>query len=339
MHATAKLGAAMLVAALATACATPTSPRFALSEDCRLLEMPWSGAAAPSSGIGIGGATGGDLVTSMLDSRGRGTVSVGRPRIDVGPRIFGIDRTIRLPRAIDLLPQWLVQGPGFADGYSNSCMPIRCVVRGGWPMVVDFTQDGESDTTIEIHAPELGAPIVFELDKARGRHLQQFRLPDRFGATTRPAVLLVRSTRRGAGAARPGRVRIHGLGAGPRAVGSVAIDQVSFAPPLVRHSAGQQASYSFLSKSDFNRVSVSVLKVDNVDGEIRVGLVREFRFEGGISRGAVFGRAPPRVWDGSDAQDEPSIGSHLLQVRAWMSAREDGDWVTAWSERAVQVTE
>ena len=89
--------------------------------------------------------------------------------------------------------------------------------------------------------------------------------------TVRPAVLLLRSVRAGGGYA-PGNVQLHGLGAGPRAVGSVAIEAVEFGPPVVQRSARQQASYSFLSKSDFNHVAVSMLRVDNAAGQVRVEL-------------------------------------------------------------------
>lgn len=350
MDATAKRRVALLAALFIAACATPAKPRFDLTDDCRLRSLPWSqtSSPAPAFGFGAGGRpappqpeyraapTSGDAGSESRDG-GRGDGYSRGGGLGAG---FGLDLGSLLARSdAPDFGQWLVDGPGFADSYSNSCMPLRCFVKGGWPMVIDYTPDGESLSTIEIHVPGAAGPVVINLDNTRGRHVLQFRLPESLGSSTTPAVLLVRSMRNAPGPSAPGHVQIHGLGAGPRGVGSVAIEGVEFQPPLVRRSARQQASYRFLSKSDFNHVAVSMLRVNNVDGQIKVDLAREFRFDGGISRGSVFGEAPPRLWDGTDAQNRASIGSHLLQVRAWMSAREDADWVTAWSERSVRIAE
>jgi hypothetical protein len=339
MRRTARLGAGMLAAVLVGGCAT-TSPRFELGSDCRLRSLPWT-PGAPSPEFRVHPPTpeprGSTSGNEGLTSDGGRDGGRGDDRRGAG---FGFGLGGLLDRAqADFVPQWLADGPGFADGYSHSCMPIRCFARGGWPMVVDYTSDGASVTTIEIHVRGEAQPVVIELDNRRGRHLQQFTLPPALGNEARPAVLLLRSVRAGAGGYGAGNVQLHGLGAGPRAVGSVAIEAVEFGPPLVQRSARQQASYSFLSKSDFNHVSVSVLHVDNAGGQVRVDLAREFRFDGGISRGSVFGRNPPRQWDGTDAQNRASLGSHLLQVRAWMSAREEADWVTAWSTQPVRVAD
>jgi hypothetical protein len=349
MNATARCGATLLATVFVAACATAPKPHFELTGDCRLRSLPWSQAGTPSPGAGFGFGVGSGSARPEARSSASSDSTSDAPASRRGDGYrgggfgagFGLDIGSLLGRsdAPDFTPQWLDDGPGFADSYSNSCMPVRCFVKGGWPMVIDYTADGESLSTIEVHIPDAATPLVINLDNTRGRHLLQFALPASLGHATKPAVLLVRSMRNTPGTVTPGYVQIHGLGAGPRAVGSVAIERVDFQPPLVQRSARQQASYSFLSKSDFNHVAVSVLRVDNVDGQIKVNVAREFRFEGGINSGTVFGQAPPRLWDGTDAQNKASLGSHLLQVRAWMSARDEADWVTAWSERAVRVAQ
>lgn len=339
-------GVGMLAAALAAGCATVSTPDFDLTSDCRLRSMPWSERRAPGPGFGFGyGVIGG----SRLDSAdapqvgresSRSDGAGGRHDLGYGGIGFGFDLGGLLSggEPPDFVPQWLEDGPGLPANYSNSCIPLRCFVKGGWPLVIDYTADGASLSTIEIHVPAR-EPTVIHLDNRRGRHLLKFELPPALGAETLPAVMLVRSMRDAPGPSAPGFLQIHGLGAGPRAVGSVAIERVVFQPPLVDRSEGEQARYSFRSASDFNRVAVDVMRVDNVAGQLRVGLAREFRFDGGIDRGTVFGLTPPRFWDGTDASNRASLGSHLLQVRAWMSVREEADWVTAWSEMPVRVTE
>lgn len=339
--------AATFAAALGAGCATVSTPDFDLTSDCRLRSMPWSERRAPAPGFGFGyGVIGGSRLDSADASPGgresaRSEGGDGRRREPgYGGVGFGFDlgglRSGGEPP--DLVPQWLEDGPRFPATYSNSCIPLRCFVKGGWPLVIDYTADGASLSTIELHVPGREATVI-SLDNRRGRHLLKFELPQALGADTLPAMMLVRSVRDAPGPSAPGYLQIHGLGAGPRAVGSVAIERVVFQPPLVDRSEGQQARYSFRSASDFNRVAVDVMRVDNVAGQLRVGLAREFRFDGGIDRGTVFGLAPPRFWDGTDANNRPSFGTHLLQVRAWMSVREDANWVTAWSEMPVRVTE
>lgn len=337
----------MLILGALGACASPTKPAFEMSDDCRLRSLPWDGEAGAPDDFVFGGMFGGASRTTRPregEYRSNNDSDYPSKREDGTSRGGGFGIGIDLGRllnqsgpATDLVSDWLSEGPGFDARYSNSCMPIRCLVQGGWPMVVDYSPDGQSITTIELHVQGQARPIIHELDNRRGRHLMKFELPASIGTSSRAAVMLVRSVRSRPGESGPGHARIHGLGAGPRAVGSVAIQQVDFRPPVIQRSAQQQASYSFLSKSDFNHFSVGVLRIDGVDGQIKVDLTREFSFAGGISRGSVFGRAPEQFWDGTDAGNKVSVGNHIIQVRAWMSSRNEADWVTAWSEQTVKV--
>lgn len=347
MHTITRVIQFILILSALGACASPNKPVFEMSEDCRLRSLPWDEETGAPGGFAFGGMFGGASRTSSPrdgeyrsssanDYDGKGEDGTRRG----GGFGIGIDLGSLLNQsgpAIDLVSDWLAEGPGFDARYSNSCMPIRCLVQGGWPMVVDYSPDGQSTTTIELHVQGQPKPIIYALRNNRGRHLMKFELPASIGNSSRPAVMLVRSMRNQPGERGLGHARIHGLGAGPRAVGSVAIQQVDFRPPVIQRSAQQQASYSFLSKSDFNHFSVGVLRIDGVDGQIKVDQAREFSFAGGISRGTVFGRAPERFWDGTDAASKPSVGNHLIQVRAWMSSRNEADWVTAWSEQTVLV--
>lgn len=337
----------ILVLSALGACATPIKPAFEMSEDCRLRSLPWDGEAGAPDGFVLGGIFGGIGRTSSPREGDYGHDSesaYGDKREDStrGSGGFGIGIDLgRLLRqgspATDLVSDWLSAGPGFDTRYSNSCMPIRCLVQGGWPMVIDYSPDGQSITTIELHVQGQSKPIIYELSNKRGRQLMKFELPASIGRSSRPAVMLVRSMRDKPGERGLGHARIHGLGAGPRAVGSVAIQQVDFGPPLIRSSVQQKANYRFLSKSDFNHFTVGVLRIDGTEGQIRVDQAREFSFAGGISRGTTFGRVPERFWDGTDAANKPSLGTHIIQVRAWMSSRNEADWVTAWSEQTVLV--
>lgn len=337
-----------IAACLLGGCAAQHSVVMNVTDDCRVLRQPRSGSAdSPGMGVGVGmgagvgsSSAGGSGVSPNSDCGracsergGHSSSSVG---VGVGIDLGKVFDALRQP---DLARQLLELGPGLAPQFSMNCLPVRGFVKGGWPMVVDYVSNGAGDPVVELHLEDRDQPLVFPLDKANGRHFARFELPGSLGGSPRPALVLVRANGDRGGTAARGSIQLFGLGAGPRAVGSVAIEQVDFLPPTLRRSAQQKASYSFHAKSDFNRVAVEVLQVRYVDNQIRVGLARAFRFEGGVSRDTWFGRGEARTWDGTDARNQASLGSHLLQVRAWATAREDGDWVTAWSAAAVEVLE
>jgi hypothetical protein len=325
--------AALLSAALLAACATaPAGPSLEVSADCQV--RPASGSTAgsgPSPGgfsVGLGGSRSapspGNCDGPCPDS-GHSGVGVG----------IGLDlgQLLRAARRPDAAAPLRAEGPGLPAEYRMGCLPVRGLVKGGWPMVADYTLARAATLSIEIHPESGGAPHVQRLDGSPGRHLVRFDLPASLGDAAAPALVLVRGDEAAAG------LRLFGLGAGPRAVGSVAIDQVDFGPATLRRSARETARYSFFARSDFNRLAAAVLRVQAGEGAVRLNRVREFAHAGGVSRGTWFGRGAPQTWDGTDERSQASLGTHLLQLRAWASAAENGDWVTAWSEGGVQVAE
>lgn len=327
------------VAALATvllaACATaPPGPALEVSADCQVRSATASAPGASPSGGGFGIGLGGFRSAGQPSGNCEGPCpNSGSSGVGVG---VGIDLTqlLRSARRPDAAAPLRAEGPGLPAEYSMGCLPVRGLVRGGWPMVADYSLARAATVRIEIH-PESGAPAhVQRLDGSPGRHLVRFDLPAGLGEAAAPALVLVR----GEDEASAG-LRLFGLGAGPRAVGSVAIDQVDFGPPTLRRSARETARYTFFARSDFNRLAAAVLRVQAGEGAVRLAKVREFAHAGGVARGTWFGRGAPQSWDGTDERSQPSLGTHLLQVRAWASAAEDGDWVTAWSGGGVEVAQ
>lgn len=264
--------------------------------------------------------------------RGGGGVGAG-----VSINLTELLRSLAQP---DLATVLLKSGPEFESLYNMSCMPVRGFVKGQWPLVIDYQTQGDSRIRLEVHLEDESDPFISELNAAPGRHYEQLTLPDWMGNEPRPALLLIRAVREQAGESIPGQVQLFGLGAGPAAVGSVAIDNVVFQPAQVRPALGETAAYSFHSRSDFNRFSVEVMQLRTTDANtIEVRLVRGFDEQGGVERDAWIGHPEPRNWDGLDNEQRVSVGSHLLQVRAWLTAREQGDWVSAWSSDSVQIVE
>jgi hypothetical protein len=342
--------AATLAAALQVACATALpGPALEVTADCQVRPLSSGGGGASfrggSTAYGGGAPELGPLASTVeapppTDSDGPTPSSDGKRRSSDGggagaaiagavAAAVGVAAFAHYTDPAQMLRR---EGPMLPAKFSMSCLPVRGFVRGGWPLVVDYLSDGAGQPSLEIHLGTGGPAYVQALEGGRGRHLQHLALPPELGEEPRPALVLVKA--RGTGG--PGRMQLLGLGAGPRAVGSVAIDQVDFGPPVLRRSARQSASYGFHSRSDFNHLAVAMLRIASTGSEIRVSLAREYRFDGGVSRDSRFG---PHAWDGSDARNQTSPGAHLVQVRAWEAAGEAADWVTAWSIRSVQVSD
>jgi hypothetical protein len=219
-----------------------------------------------------------------------------------------------------------------------SAMPIQAVVKGGWPLVIDFEQRSPGRVNLQVSAE--GADIItYRLDSyGLGRHLVQFQLPQEvLGNELRPALIGITAATDAQSRDTLRDFRLYGLGAGPRAVGSVAIEKVGFEPPRVNPASGQTAKYRFFSKSDFKRVSAEFMRVfDRADGSQLI-YVTEQPITQGVRSEQWVGMPQPLAWNGRDQQNQLSGGFHLLQVRVWDDQR--GDWVAAWSETKVLILE
>ena len=263
------------------------------------------------------------------DRGSRGNVGVGLS-FDLGELL----RHLGKPE----VPERLFEdGPQFENAFSMACIPVRGFVRGGWPLVIDYQAEPGTLATLEIHV-EGREPVVLPLRGGSEHNLLKLQLPAQLGDKLSPALFLVRAVKDQPGPPELGRINVFGLGAGPRAVGSVAIDQVDFTPGTVSLGKKQSARFSFYSRSDFNRVSAEVLRVVNRDGDLQVQLARSIPLQGGVAAGTWVGRQEARTWDGTDTNRQASLGQHLMQVRAWLSAQDGGDWVAAWSAWTVEVT-
>lgn len=241
-------------------------------------------------------------------------------------------------------------GPQFDDAYNMSHFAVHGFVKGGWPMLVEYQPQPGSRVWVEVSAPgrrtftrELAA------DTAE-RRLAIFKLPDDLGEEPQVGSFVVHAVRNAPRAGsflddvrppaqdEPAQLRIFAIGAGPRAVGSVAIDQVQFGPSNIKVTLSDVALYSFHSRSNFDRVAVDVGRVGRKDGIIGVERVKSEVMETGIGKDQWIGRELPRKsWNGRDGRGVVSRGEHLLMVRAWLGSVKEGDWVAAQSDATVAV--
>jgi hypothetical protein len=241
------------------------------------------------------------------------------------------------PPQDQIVDQLLNDGPILATAFNMSAFAVRGFVRGNWPLLIDFQQRSPGTALLQISARDL--PEVFSYDLSAAcppprRCLIQMRLPPEiFGDGLRPAVIAATATGK-QGNETQAEFDVFALGAGPRAVGSVAIDGVSFGPSTIRVTEQQRALYRFYSHSDFGNTSVEFWKVENGGDGVRHYLVDDRLIEGGVRRNQWIGVNERREWDGTEKGRKVSSGRHKVQVRAWDRV---GDWVTAWSNDVVLV--
>jgi hypothetical protein len=227
-------------------------------------------------------------------------------------------------------------GPQYGAEYNMSAFAARGIVRGGWPLVFDFEQGSPGQVRLSITAQGVPEVFTFPLERQRpGRYHVVMSVPQEIGDAPRPALVAVTATEADGQATLPS-FRVYALGAGPRAVGSVAIDHVLFQPPTIRARKGQTAAYRFFSHSDFGNVSVEFMKVSDAGDGSRHEYISDQVIEAGVRRDQWIGQPDRREWNGRDANQRVSSGPHQLRVRAWDY---DGDWVTAWSDSVVTVRE
>jgi hypothetical protein len=236
-----------------------------------------------------------------------------------------------------VMDRLLREGPAFANRFNMSAFAMRGVVRGGWPVLIDFEQ--RSAGTAQLRISGRGLPEVFSYDLTGAcpppkRCLIQFQLPpELFGDELRPAVIAATATD-SAGRNTLPEFFVYALGAGPRAIGSVAVDQVTFGPAMIHVADQQSALYRFYSHADFSHTAVEFWKVEKKDDGRKLSFVDDRLIDGGIRRNEWIGMNERREWDGMEKGQKISPGQHKIQVRAWDRA---GDWVTAWSDSAVMV--
>lgn len=227
----------------------------------------------------------------------------------------------------------LRDGPQLAAQYNGSAFGVRGLVRGGWPVVVDYAQHRPGQVLLRIALP--GAETVsYRLDKfGLGRHLLRFDLPPFLGDRLKPAVIALTAADPDTGRETIDGFSVHGLGIGPRAVGSVAVDRLEFDPGMMHPARGETAGYAFHTRSDFDHAAVEFMQVSQSPDGMRKRYVKGQRI-GPVARDRRVESAPAQRWYGRDEHARLSAGRHQLQVRVW---DEGGDWVGAWSESIVLV--
>ena len=105
-------------------------------------------------------------------------------------------------------------------------------------------------------------------------------------------------------------IEVYGIGAGPRAVGAVAIDNLSFGPARPRFP-NEQVAIGYEARNQFNHGSVEILRYDvTTPGVINVQRVKTSRTDP-----VQVGPNPGGAWHGMGATGNRSTGVPRRTVR------------------------
>lgn len=271
-------------------------------------------------------------------------IVVPPPQMDMGCTSFSSNapgESERRAQALDKL------GPQLPPLYTMSTFSIMGFSKGNWPVVIDYLLEQDSLVLVVI-APEGQKPQIFRLDGKKGHWQTRIQLPAEIGNELRVSQYLVQTLDNSVGSVSPSHIHIHGIAAGPQAVGSIAsqtmvpqatqtahyqeaqyirnvavsqpvnaigIDQVTFAPASILLAQHQKAQYSFHSLFDFKNTEVTFIRLaKSSDGEIIAAAV------GQKSMGSIMQNARKNGdWDGS-IKPPDVVKSYPPQIQKWLLA-------------------
>ena len=236
-------------------------------------------------------------------------------------------------------------GPQLPAVFGLSSLAIMGFSRGSWPVAIDYALEQDSLLLVVI-SPEGQTPLIYRLEGKKGHWVSKLQIPPSVGEELRVSQYLVQTLDDSVGQVKPSHIHIHGIAAGPKAVGSIGIDQVNFAPSSI-HLGHEKAQFTYHSISDFDDTEDSFVRFSkSPSGEIMAAAVNK-KAMGSIAQNHL----KNGDWDGSIKTEDlvknfsaelkqwlvAPTGQHILQVRAWRSRDHGGDFVTALSETIVAV--
>ncbi len=167
-------------------------------------------------------------------------------------------------REIQTVQSLLERGPmvqGFPHPYRFTATGF---IRSGWPVVVRYQIPAGSTATLTV-TPQFRGGRGFQIDLPRSidGSPQLYRFDAEVpGSDGRPVVasyaITARSFSPAAGRELAATVKILGFGAGRRAVGSVAIDEINYDPPRInkpRDNSTIVVTYRYRLKNEWDRVA------------------------------------------------------------------------------------
>jgi hypothetical protein len=221
-----------------------------------------------------------------------------------------------------------------AASYNTGTFWVRGFAQDEWPIVLDYKPQPHTQTTLYVAFDKDKVwSVVIDSNGLAGEHTQLVVLPRTGWAKkkARPATYYLRCmTIDGMGRPiAPAPIDVYGIGGGPRAVGSVAIEQLTFGPPTMQ--TGATAAFGYHAESPFDHTRTEVLRYAMEGQTIRLTQVMAENAPD-VSVGTHGGQ-----WNGRDqGTGQVSKGAHRFQVRGWFTS-DDLSWVGAVAPSQVTI--
>jgi hypothetical protein len=213
-------------------------------------------------------------------------------------------------------------GPRFPSHQRLGQFQVQGYADGGWPVVVDIETDPRAKTWLELRIKDSEQQFRVEIPAGAGRRVIVVQLPGTPGQAPQVGRYSLRSAfidAKGKPVYQP--LRVYGIGAGPKAVGSTTLAITSFGPPEARLAA--DVRYSLHSTRIFQQSVIELLRLP----------------KGGNKLDRV-GEAPPSPllqgrhdgdWAGLHVSPKAGRGVFALQARAWRLSADprDRSWTGA----------
>jgi hypothetical protein len=241
--------------------------------------------------------------------------------IGVGSGLFAGVPIAALAQTSQPIDKLSGDGPQFSETVNMSAFQVTGLVKGGWPLVIDYETNAGSYVVLTIIARGAQPYSVVLPVPESGRHLQIIELPVSLGTERTIAGFTVRATASPSDQA-PRYFRVYGFGCGKKAVGSVAIDQLTFAPHTIT-SDRSDTQFSFHTHTNFDRMKAEFMQVALVDNCFQGQIFDTKKIDRRLREDEYWNDS----WNGKKAR----AGQIQFRVRGWMTADNGGDWVSAFS--------
>jgi hypothetical protein len=225
----------------------------------------------------------------------------------------------RQPSSEDLLKN----GPRVPQNVLMNHLIVDGVIGPKWPVGLDFQLTGPGSVTLDITTADKVQYHQVLTNDLNGRGIT-ITYPDGLPDKLQSATFDVEAVTPAGSNSAPPNLRIYGIAAGPQAVGSIAIDEVTFGPSAIKMK--QAAEYGFHSHSDFSDVRADFMFTGLKDNHIVMKQDNE----------TPLSPATPDEHAQGSLESRGTPGQHLLQIRAWRG--NSGDWVVAWSPDVVMLS-
>lgn len=241
--------------------------------------------------------------------------------IGVGAGIFAGILINGLAHASEPVNRLSNNGPQFPGTVHMSLFQVTGFVKGGWPLAIDYESIAPTYAVLTIVAPDAQTYSVLLPTDQTARRSVIIQLPLSLGTGLKIANFTIRSTVTDTDLGLR-YFRIYGFGCGPRAVGSVAIDQLKFTPQTIT-AAQSDTHFSFHTHANFDRMKAEFMQVSLVDRCLEGEIFDNKKIDRRLQENEYWNDK----WNGKKAHP----GQIQFRVRGWMTADAGGDWVSAFS--------